>query len=110
MSMAMPWPPPTHIVSRPMVLSCDRRLLMQRAGDAGAGHAERVAEGDRAAVDVQLVRGRCLSARQTASTCAANASLISTRSMSSMRHPGLRERLPGRLDRAEAHDLGARAR
>ena len=51
----MPWPPPTHMVSRPMVLSCALQAVEQRAGDAGAGHAERVADGDRAAVDVELV-------------------------------------------------------
>src|SRR5213080_1259052 len=31
------------------------QTVEQRAGDAGAGHAERVADGDRAAVHVQLV-------------------------------------------------------
>ena len=42
-------------------------------------------------------------------TWAANASLISTRSMSSMVMPARRQRLLGRLDRAEAHDLGGEA-
>ena len=54
--MAMPWPPPTHIVSRPK-RACPVVLeaVDQRGHDAGAGHAERVAEGDGAAVDVELV-------------------------------------------------------
>ncbi len=39
-------------------------------------------------------------------TWAANASLISTRSMSPMLIPARARRLLGRLDRAEAHDLG----
>ena len=43
-------------------------------------------------------------------TCAANASLISTRSMSSIVRPARAERLPARLDRAEAHDLGVERR
>ena len=55
MTMAMPWPPPTHMVSRPKVLSSAGEPVEQRAGDAGAGHAEGVADRDRAAVDVQLV-------------------------------------------------------
>ena len=45
--MAMPWPPPTHIVSRPNVPSVGLQAVDQRGHDAGAGHAERVAEGDR---------------------------------------------------------------
>jgi hypothetical protein len=58
----------------------------QRGHDAGAGHAERVAEGDGAAVHVELVPGMpsCLA---DGMTCAAKASLISTRSMSSMVMP-----------------------
>ena len=56
MTMAMPWPPPTHMVSRPIVLSCQLQRVDQGAGDPGAGHAERVADRDRAAVDVQLLQ------------------------------------------------------
>ena len=52
---AMPWPPPTHIVIRPVVLSCQSKELSMRVLQAGAGHAERVADGDRAAVDVEPV-------------------------------------------------------
>ena len=105
MIMAMPWPPPTHIVSRPIVLSSLWRLLIRRGHDAGAGHAERMTERDRAAVDVDLVElmPRCLA---DGITWAANASLISTRSMSSMRHAGAGHRLTAGLDRAETHDLG----
>ena len=51
----MPMPPPTHMVSRPNVLVVGLQAVDQRAGDPGAGHAERVADGDRAAVHVQPV-------------------------------------------------------
>ena len=56
----MPWPPPTHMVSRPYCLVvpwCS--VVEQRRGDARPGHAERVAHRDRAAVDVELVLARC---------------------------------------------------
>ena len=52
--MAMPWPPPTHMVSRPIVPPV-LEPIEERGHDAGARHPERVAEGDRAAMDVQLV-------------------------------------------------------
>jgi hypothetical protein len=58
----------------------------QSRGDAGTGHAEGVPDRDRAAVDVQLLlvdAGR----RADGITWAANASLISTRSMSSTVRP-----------------------
>ena len=42
-------------------------------------------------------------------TCAANASLISTRSMSSIGQAGALQRLAARLDRAETHDLRVEA-
>ena len=51
----MPWPPPTHMVIRPVDLSCKSRRVEHRVLQAGAGHAERVADGDRAAVDVEPV-------------------------------------------------------
>ena len=52
---AMPWPPPTHMVIRPVVLSCQSRRVEHRVLQPGAGHAERVADRDRAAVDVEPV-------------------------------------------------------
>ena len=35
-TIAMPWPPPTHMVSRPKVASRDRQAVQQRGGQAGA--------------------------------------------------------------------------
>ena len=52
---AMPWPPPTHMVIRPVDLSCQSRRVEHRVLEPGAGHAERVADRDRAAVDVEPV-------------------------------------------------------
>ena len=78
---ASPWPPPPHSAAAPM--PPPRRLQLQREvqHDPGAGHPDRVAERDRAAVDVDLVRSTS-SSRALAMPTAANASLISTRSRS----------------------------
>ena len=92
----------------------------QRQHEPGAGGADRMAQGDRAAVDVQPVgvdlarpassRPRC--SRRTsgdaiafrhASTWAANASLISNRPMSDSASPVCRKQLVDREDRPEAH-------
>ena len=54
-TMAMPWPPPTHMLSRPKRLVGVLEAVDQCGHDAGAGHAERVTERDRAAVDVELL-------------------------------------------------------
>ena len=67
--------------------------------DAGAGHADRVAERDRAAVDVDLVVGSRPSSRVDAMPTAANASLNSTRSRSAAVMPSLSQRLRGRVGR-----------
>ena len=52
--MAMPWPPPTHIVSSPIVLSSSfsswRRVVMI----LGTRHSERMTQGDSPTVRVQL--------------------------------------------------------
>jgi hypothetical protein len=53
MIIAMPWPPPTHIDSSPNCLS-SLEAVDQGGHDAGAGHAEGVAEGDRATVTLSL--------------------------------------------------------
>ena len=72
-----------------------------------AGGAERVADRDRAAVDVDACSGSSSfhSPRQ-ASDCAANASLSSTASTSPQPMPGALERAVGRLDGADAEDVG----
>ena len=77
----------------------------QRGHDAGAGHAERVAEGDGAAVDVQLVvadaelagGGHHLGGER----------LVDLDEVDVIDgHAGPAQRLADGLDRAEAHDLG----
>ena len=55
MSMAIPWPPPTHIDSRPIDLSSLCSPLMSVAMMRAPGHAEGMPEGDRPSVDVELV-------------------------------------------------------
>ena len=66
-----------------------------------------MADRDRATVGVELVaEGSTPSSRQTAITCAANASFSSITSMSSIDIPACFEHGPDGLDRADAHDLG----
>jgi small subunit ribosomal protein S20 len=63
-------------------------LLEQRCGQLGAGAAQRMAERDGAAVDVDALRVELRpSSRMTASTCAAKASFNSMRPMSSSVRP-----------------------
>ena len=82
---------------------------MQRGHDAGAGHAERVAEGDRAAVHVELVPrdaevlGRRDHLRGERLVDLDEVDVVD-------RHAGPLERLAAGLDRAEAHDLGVQRR
>ena len=52
---AMPWPPPMQAVASPRFSAAAPQLERQRQQQARAGHAERMAERDRAAVDVDLV-------------------------------------------------------
>ena len=77
--------------------------------EAGAGGAERVTEGDRAAVRVDLAPCSASSSRSHASTTDANASLISTVSMSSIVEAGALEEVAGRVDRAGEHQHGVDA-
>ena len=69
MTVTLAWPPPSHMVSspyRPPVRSSDEQ---QRRQQPGAGRAERMAERDRAAADVDPVQvapvSRCQAARPT---------------------------------------------
>src|ERR1700685_4060331 len=82
----MPWPPPTHMVSRPMVLSWNWRLLMRvvaiRAPVIPNGWPTAIAPPFTLSRD-----GSMPSSRDDGMTCAANASLISTRSTSSIDIP-----------------------
>ena len=107
--IAMPWPPPTHIVSRPNWPSRDCRPLSSVVGDPGAGRAERVAERDRAAVDVELVEvdAEVVGAGQHLRG-EGLVDLVPGRCRRCVM-PARRERLAGGLDRAEAHDLGGEA-
>ena len=56
MIRASPWPPPPHSAAAPTPPPRRSQLQRQVQRDPGAGHADRVAERDRAAVDVDLVR------------------------------------------------------
>ena len=49
---AMPWPPPMQAAPRPYRPPRRRSAWSRCSGDAGAARAERVAQGDGAAVDV----------------------------------------------------------
>ena len=51
----MPWPPPMHIVSRASPPPRRSQLVQHRRQDADAGRADRVAERDAGAVDVEPV-------------------------------------------------------
>ena len=70
---------------RPSACSRFAELEQQRVEEPRAGRAERMAERDRAAVHVDLARGRARASFSTARYCPANASLISKRSTSSTR-------------------------
>ena len=85
------------------------QAVEQRGHDAGAGHPERVAEGDRPAVDVELLlgdaevpgRGDHLGGER----------LVDLDEVDVVDgHSGAGERLAARLDRPEAHDLRVQAR
>ena len=101
MIVAMPWPPPMHIVMSAVPLARALQLVERRAEQHGAGRAERVAEGDGAAVDVDALGVDAELARSSAARTVANASLISQRSMSRALHP--------RRARAPSRDAGAGA-
>src|SRR5688500_12437807 len=81
--MAMPWPPPTHIDSTPNSLSASSRplinVVMMRAPVIPNGWPNAMAP----PLTLSFSQG-ILSASADGTTCAANASLISKRSMSPM--------------------------
>src|SRR5437588_3983353 len=80
------------------------QTVEQGARDARSGHAERVTDGDRAAVDVELVDVDAeLTVRRDH---LGGERLVDLREVDVVdREPGALERLPGGLDRAESHDL-----
>ena len=84
--MATPMPPPTHRVARPFCRAAALHLVQQGGEDPRARGADRVADGDGAAIDVDLVRIEAEFAHH-ARDWAANASLDSTRSRSPTFHP-----------------------
>jgi len=85
-SPAAPCPPPMHMVTTPYRFFAALHLVGERADQARPGHAERMADRDRPAVDVQL--GRSMPNRVAQyTTCTANASFSSHRSMSSTFSP-----------------------
>ena len=77
----------------------------QGAGDPGAGHAERMPDGDGAAVHVELVDVDAQVA--VAGDDLSGERLVDLHEIHVVdRHPGPRQRLPGRLDRPVAHQFG----
>ena len=104
--IAIPWPPPTHIVSSPMVASAVCRSLRSvqriRAPVMPNGWPSAIAPpwGLR-----RSSKGSMPMPRADGITCAANASLISTTCTSSMVMPRPRKGLTGGLDRTESHEL-----
>ena len=93
-SSASPWPPPEQIAASPSPPPLAAQLVHERREDPAARGADRVAERDRAAVDVDAL---LVGAEQRASSAAAteaNASLISTRATSSIVLPGARRARP----------------
>ena len=118
-SIAPPWPPPMQIEAMPRLPLLRFEHLQQVQHDARARGADRVAERDRAAVDVELllvelaerrVEAELLAAVSSSfhaarqpSTCAAKASLISQESRSfELEAVALQDRRR-RVHRAQAH-------
>ena len=107
--MAWPIPPATHIDSSPEPAVDGVEVVEQGGHDPRAGHPERVAERDRAAVGVELVR-------VDAELVAAGHDLRRERLVHLDhvhvvdRHARRLEHRPDRRDRAEAHDLRANRR
>ena len=86
MIVAVPMPPPMHKGDERRALAGALEFVERGAEDHRAGRAERMAHGDRAAVDVDLARVD-VERLQKRSTTEAKASLTSKRSMSSMLMP-----------------------
>ena len=93
MTMAMPMPPAAHMVSMPKLLVLAAEVVDQRRHDAGAGLTERVAEGDGPPWGLiwSLVMRDLAHDRMT---CAAKASLSSTKSMVADLLPACSRTLP----------------
>ena len=107
--IARPWPPADAHALEPEAGVAVLHAVEQRGHDAGAGHAERVAERDRAAVHVQLVpRDSELLGRRDH---LGGERLVDLDEVDVVdRHVGPGERPAAGLDRAEAHDLGVDGR
>ena len=109
MMVPVPRPPPQHMVTS-AVLAVGALELVQGLGEEdGAGAAERVTEGDGAAVGVDRVHVGARARVAHASTTEAKASLISMTSMSSMVMPVRSSRSLGGVDRAGEHEHGVDA-
>jgi hypothetical protein len=96
------------MVTMPYSELCGGHLAEERCGELGAGAAERVAEGDGAAVDVEL-RGVDAEDLDDGEDWAAKASLSSKRSMSSSERPASLEGFGDGVDGADAHLFGVAA-
>ena len=77
----------------------------QRREDAAAARADRVAERDGAAVDVDLARDRGRARARTATACTENASFSSNRSTSSSVQPIFSADAADGFDRRHQHEL-----
>ena len=109
----MPCPPPTHIVSSPNVASLRAQPVEQRRRDPGAGHAEGVADRDRAAVHVELGLHRGVGHPHAVRRRddLRGEGLVELHEVDVVdREAGPAQRLLRGLDRAEAHDLGRERR
>src|SRR6266536_5609921 len=86
-------------------------VVEERAQDAGAGHPERMAEGDGATVRVQLVAEWVHAQAVGAGDHLGRERLVELDHVDVVDgHPGAPQRLLARLDRAQAHDLGLQSR
>ena len=85
-------------------------LVQQRDDDPRAGGADRMAERDRAAVDVQPIGRRSARPSAPRAPATANASFSSTRSKSSSAEAGPLRQPANRRHRADAHDPRDRRR
>src|SRR5207248_2240791 len=94
-----------HRLQAPLLV-VELQRVDQRAGDPGAGHAERVADRDRAAVDVELVAERVdaeVARRRDDLRRERLVDLHEVDVVDGLAGPGQGDL--GRLDRAETHDL-----
>ena len=102
-------PPPMHMVTRPRPATALSELMDQLRSELGAGGAERVAEGDGAAVHVQAASG-IVELAHDGQRLGSEASLNSIRSILVHGQPRLGEGFRHGLDGPDAHHVGRHPR